>query len=97
MPEVLQLAHLVEHDRMPQVDVGRRRVQAELDAQGRAARAAAGQLGGKLGRDEQFIAAALSHTQIMGNLGVFRGGGGRHDDGFIRKIEKMLDISNLMR
>jgi hypothetical protein len=34
MAQVLQLAHLVEHHGVAQVDVGRRRVQAQLDAQG---------------------------------------------------------------
>ncbi|MCY1538707.1 hypothetical protein D9M68_742600 [compost metagenome] len=34
MPQVLQLAHLVEHHRVADVNVGRRRVQPQLDAQG---------------------------------------------------------------
>jgi hypothetical protein len=33
VPQVLQLAHLVQHDRVADVDVGRGRVEAELDAQ----------------------------------------------------------------
>ncbi len=33
MTEVLQLAHLVEHHGVADVDVGRGRVQAQLDAQ----------------------------------------------------------------
>ena len=33
MAEILQLAHLVEHDRVADVDVGRGRIEAELDTQ----------------------------------------------------------------
>ena len=33
MAEVLELAQLLQHDRVPEVDVGRRRVEPELDAQ----------------------------------------------------------------
>ena len=40
MPEVLELAQLLQHDRVAEVDVGRRRVEAELDAQRPALRAA---------------------------------------------------------
>ena len=65
MPEVLQLAHLVEHDGMPEVQVGRGRVQSQLDAQGHTAGLASTQLGhpGVLG--QQFTAATQAHGQGM--------------------------------
>ena len=37
MAQILQLPHFVEHHGVTDVDVGRGRVQAQFDAQGRAA------------------------------------------------------------
>ena len=59
MPQILQLAHLVEHHRVPQVNVGSRGVQTQLDTQGLSCCMAARQFAGKLGFDEQFVAAAF--------------------------------------
>ncbi len=88
MAEILQLAHLVQHHRVAQVNVGRGGIQAELDAQGRAGGAAAGQLGGEFGDDEQFVATPLGHAQIFGDPGVDGVGGGRHDIRFYQKKMK---------
>ena len=57
MPEVLQLPHLVEHHRVPQVQVGRSWVHAKLDAQGRARGLALLQLAQPIGLRQQFLAA----------------------------------------
>lgn len=59
VPEVLQLAHLVQHDRMADVDVGRGRVEPELDAQRLAGGRAARELLRELFLDQQFVDTAL--------------------------------------
>ncbi len=69
MPHVLQLAHLVQHHRVAQVDVGRGGVQPQLDAQRHAGGAAAGQLADELGFDQEFVAATLGYTQIGFDFG----------------------------
>ncbi len=72
MPEVLHLAHLVEDDRVPEVDVGGGRVEAQLDAQG----LATGELVGDLGLDQELVGPALEHGDLVGHVGVERVGGG---------------------
>jgi len=75
--QVLQLAHFVQHHGMPQVDVGRRGIQSQLDTQRHASGAAARQLAHELGLDQQFIAAALGDAQVgldLGSNGGFRVG-----------------------
>ncbi len=69
MAQVLQLAHLVEHHGVAQVDVRRGRIQPQLDPQRHAGGAAAGQLAGEFGFDQQFIASALGNTQIDFDFG----------------------------
>jgi hypothetical protein len=59
VPEVLQLAHLVQHDRVADVDVGRGRVEPELDAQRLAGGRAARELLRELFLDQQFVDTAL--------------------------------------
>ncbi|MCY1544886.1 hypothetical protein D9M68_807960 [compost metagenome] len=73
VPHVLQLAHLVQHHRVTQVDVRRGRVQPQLDAQGHARGSAPGQLTSELGFDQKLVATALGYTQICFD---FRGNGG---------------------
>ncbi|MNI26967.1 hypothetical protein D3C73_806880 [compost metagenome] len=81
VPQVLQLAHLVQHHRMAQVDVRRGGVQPQLDAQRHASRAALGQLASELGLNQQFVAAALGYTQIGFDFRRNRGFRGRHGRG----------------
>ena len=59
MAEILQLAHLVQHDRMADVDVGRGRIETELDAQRLARRGAPRELLREFVFDQQFVAAAF--------------------------------------
>jgi hypothetical protein len=67
MPQVLQLAHLVQHHRMAEVDVRRGRVQAELDAQRLPGRLRARQLLQPVGLGQQLVAAAARHRQRVPN------------------------------
>ncbi|MNG25135.1 hypothetical protein D3C85_559040 [compost metagenome] len=76
MAQVLQLAHLVQHHRVAQVDVRGGGIQPQLDAQRHAGRAALGQLASELGFDQQLIAATLGYTQISFNFRCDRGFGG---------------------
>ncbi len=64
MPEVLHLAHLVEHDRVPDVDVRRGRVEAELDPQWLASR----ELLRHFALDQQFVGAALEDGELVGDI-----------------------------
>jgi hypothetical protein len=57
--QVLELAQFVQYDGVAEVQVGRRRVQAQLDAQRRAALFRTGQFLGKFALDQQLIDAAL--------------------------------------
>ena len=68
MAEVLRLAQLVQHHRVPEVDVGRGRVEAELDAQ----RLAAGELLRELRLDEELVRAAPEDVEVPRD--VVRGG-----------------------
>ena len=58
MAQILQLAHLVEHDGVPDVDVGRGRVQPEFDAQWNAGRLGPRELAHPVLLGNQFLAAA---------------------------------------
>ena len=63
MAEVLQLAHLVEHHRVAEVQVGRGRVEAELDAQRRAALFGARQFLREFGFDQEFVDTAFGDRE----------------------------------
>ncbi|MCY1455940.1 hypothetical protein D9M71_731150 [compost metagenome] len=63
MAEVLQLAQLVQHHGVADMDVGRGRIQAQLDAQRHAGGFAARQLLHPFGFDQQFVAATLGDLQ----------------------------------
>ena len=59
--EVLQLPQLVELDRVAQVEVGPRRIEALLDPQ----RLAARELRGELGLDQELVGAAAEDRQLL--------------------------------
>jgi hypothetical protein len=63
MAQILQLAHLVEHHGVPDVDVGCGRVQAQLDAQRNAGGLGTGQLAHPVAFGNQLFAATQSHRQ----------------------------------
>jgi hypothetical protein len=65
MSQVLQLAHLVQHDGVADVDVGRRGVQPELDPQGLALGFGARELGRPLVFRQQFLSAAAGDRQRL--------------------------------
>jgi hypothetical protein len=65
MAQVLQLAHLVEHHGVAQVNVGRGRVQAQLDAQRHAGGFGPGQLLDPLVLGQQLIDSAQSDFQRL--------------------------------
>ena len=67
VPGVLELAQLAQHDRMAEVDVGRRRVDPELDAQRPA-------LGRGAARASRARAPAGSESTAPGQPGSFVGG-----------------------
>ncbi len=73
MPQVLHLAHLVEHNRVPEMDVGRRRVESQLDAQGPSSR----ELLRDLALDQELVGAPLEDSELFGDLGVVGTGGVR--------------------
>ena len=62
MAQILQLAQLVQHDGVAEVDVGRGRVEAELDPQWHAGCFRARQLGQPLVLGQQFAAAPLARS-----------------------------------
>ena len=64
MPEVLQLAKLVELHSMSKVQIGPGRVEAFLDSQ----RLAALELGFQLGLDDQLIRASFEDGQLVGKV-----------------------------
>ena len=76
MAQVLQLAHLVQDHGVAEVQVGRGRVQAQLDAQWLAALLGARQLLREFAFDEQLIDAALGDGQRFLHL-VGEGQAGR--------------------
>ena len=65
MPEVLQLAQLVELDRVAQMQVRTSRIESFLDSE----RLPALQLGDELRLDEQLCRTPLEHRQMMMNVG----------------------------
>ena len=69
MPQVLQLAHFVEHHGVTHVDVGRGGVKPQFDAQGRAAGMRTLQLFNPFVLGQQFFAAPQAHRQGMLNFG----------------------------
>ena len=73
--EVLQLAHLVQHHGVADVDVRRRRVQAQLDAQRHAAGLRARQLLHPVVLRNQFLAATQGDGQGLLDLVGDEGGG----------------------
>jgi hypothetical protein len=76
MAEILQLAHLVQHHGMAQVQVGRGRVQAQLDAQRLAALFGARELLREFAFDQQFVDAASGDRQrLLDFVGQGQGGG----------------------
>ena len=97
MTEVLQLAHLVQHDRVADVDVGRGRIEAELDTQRLACRRAPGELLREFVFDQQFVDAALGNGERMtdfvgdreGGSGIRLGGLGGHA-GNVKSRKKRL-------
>ncbi|KAG1255283.1 hypothetical protein G6F68_010450 [Rhizopus microsporus] len=73
MAKVLQLAHLVQHHGVAQMDIRRGGIQPQLDAQGHAGGAALGQLAGEFGLDQQLVEAENGYTQIGVDIGSDRG------------------------
>ncbi|MNW01935.1 hypothetical protein D3C71_1976430 [compost metagenome] len=65
MAKVLELAQLVQHHGMTQVDVRRGGVQAQLDTERHPGGLAAGELLEPLGFDQQLVAATLGDLQGM--------------------------------
>src|SRR5262249_21464909 len=65
MAEVLELPQLVELDRVTQVQVRARRIEAFLDPQ----RLAALELGGQLGLHQQLVGASLENGELVGDVG----------------------------
>ena len=68
MPQILQLAHLVEHHGVANVDVGRGRVQAQLDAQRHARGLGFRQFLQPVLLRNQLFAASQSHRQGFAGL-----------------------------
>ena len=62
MPELLELAHLVDQHRVPEMQIRCRGVEARLDAQRHAARQFALELGGQ----QHFVRAARQLDQLWG-------------------------------
>ena len=62
MAEVLQLAHFVEDNSVPKMNVRRRRIQAQLDSQRNACCLAPSHFLSKFGLDKQLIASALDYA-----------------------------------
>ena len=73
MAEILQLAHLVQHDRVADVDVGRGRIEAKLDAQRLAARGAARELLREFVFDQQLVDSPVSRWQARAGTSSVRG------------------------
>ncbi len=68
MPQILQLAHLVQDHGMAEMNIRGRRVQAQLDPQGRALGLRARQLLQPFGLGQQFVAPAPSHRHGAENF-----------------------------
>ncbi len=63
VPKILQLAHLVQHDRMADMNIRRGRVETQLDAQRRAGGRALRELLCEFLFDQQFVDATLRHGE----------------------------------
>ncbi len=68
MTQILHLAHLVQDDRMSEMDVGRRRVEAELDPQRLVRRLSSCELLRDLRFDQEFVGAAFEHGELLGDI-----------------------------
>ena len=64
--ELLEVAQLVDHHGVPEVQVGRRGIEPELDAQRRAAR----ELLRELLLDDQLLGTALDERERLGHRGL---------------------------
>ncbi len=65
MPEILQLAHLVEHHGVPKMQVGGRWVQSEFDAQRLAGGFGPCELAHEVLFDKQFVASTQRDGQRL--------------------------------
>ena len=65
MPQILELTHLVQHHRVAQVQVRRRGIQTQLDAQRPVLLQAAPELGSQLRLDEQLVDSTLDDGQRL--------------------------------
>ncbi len=65
MPQVLELSELVQDDRVPEVDVGRGRVESQLAAQRDSGGRRPGELLRELGLDQQFVTATPDRGQRL--------------------------------
>ena len=65
VPQVLELAHLVQHHRVAQVQIRRRGIQPQLDAQRPVLLQAAPELGSQLRLDEQLVDSTLDDGQRL--------------------------------
>ena len=61
MAELLELAELAEHDREPEVDVGRRRVDAELGPQ----RAPGAELAPEVGLGDEIHRTGAQNAELL--------------------------------
>ena len=78
MPQVLQLAHLVEHHCVADMDVRCGRVQPQFDAQGLAGGLGTAQFFHPFGLRNQLFTAAQGHGQrLLNGVGQGRSGGKR--------------------
>jgi hypothetical protein len=64
VPEQLELAHLVDQHRMPQVQVGRGRVEAGLDVE----RLATGEFAGQVRLEQDLVGPAPEFDQLFGRV-----------------------------
>ena len=76
MTQVLQLAHFVKHHRVPNVDIGSRRVQTQFDAQRNARGFRAGQFFQPVLLWDQLLTAPQGHGQRFPNTVGYRKLGG---------------------
>ena len=94
MAQILQLAHLVEHHGVADMDVRRRRVQAELDAQRHAGGLGARQFAQPVVLRNQFLAAAQRDGQRRAHRVGHRkiGLGGYSHVAFWLALSRCVDI-----
>ena len=65
MPQILELTQLAQPHRVPQMEVGRRRVESLLDDQGTILRHCAFQLPLQFLQGEDLLGAALDDVQLL--------------------------------